>query len=146
MPEARAEEPGRILALDVGDRRIGVALSDPTGLLATPLTTISRGRSDTQTVLGLAAEHDVTEIIVGLPLTLAGRRGEQAERVADFAEALSDRADVPVRHVDERYSSVQAERLLSQSGVSPSRNRPRVDAVAAAVILQSYLDSRRDAV
>ena len=135
----------RVLSLDVGEKRIGVALSDPSGLLATPLTTVrSRGESsDVQAVLRLADEHEVGEIIVGLPLSLSGRRGEQAQRVAQFTEALAQLTTLSVRSVDERYSSVEAERLLRESGTQPSRNKARVDAAAAAVILQSYLDSKR---
>ena len=135
----------RVLALDVGDKRIGVALSDPSGLLATPLTTIKRDEhtSDIEEVLRLAGEHDAGEVIVGMPISLSGRMGAQAELTARFAAALADRASIPVNSVDERYSSVQAERLLRESGVKPSKNRARVDAAAAAVILQSYLDSRR---
>lgn len=135
----------RILALDVGQKRIGVALSDPGGLLATPLTALRRRgeSSDVKAVLGLADEHGVGEIIVGLPLSLSGHRGAQAQRVAQFTEALAKLAAVPVRSVDERYSSVEAERLLRESGVQPSRNKAQVDAAAAAVILQSHLDSKR---
>ena len=135
----------RILALDVGQKRIGVALSDPGGLLATPLTTLRRRgeSSDVKAVLGLADEHGVGEIIVGLPLSLSGHRGAQAQLVDQFTEALAKLAAVPVRSVDERYSSVEAERLLRESGVQPSRNKAQVDAAAAAVILQSHLDSKR---
>ena len=135
----------RVLALDVGDRRIGVALSDPTGLLAMPLTTIKRtdGPSDVGEVLRLVAEHEVGEIVVGTPVSLSGRAGPQAARVAEFTSSLSRRTDIPVRSVDERFSSVLAERLLREFGVEPSRNKARLDATAAAVILQSYLDARR---
>ena len=135
----------RFLSLDVGEKRIGVALSDPTGMLATPLTTIRRtGEApDVDEVLRLADEHEVGEIIVGMPLSLSGHKGPQAHRVARFEAALAQRAAVPVTSVDERYSSVQAEGLLRASGVQPSRDKARVDAAAAAVILQSYLDARR---
>ena len=135
----------RVLALDFGERRIGVALSDPTRMLASPLTTLSRGRvdSDVAEVLRLAAENDVGEIVVGMPISLSGRRGPQAERVARFADALRRAADIPVLSADERYSTVQAERALRESGVEPSRERERVDAAAAAIVLQSYLDAKR---
>ena len=135
----------RVLALDFGERRIGVALSDPTRMLASPLTTLSRGRdgSDVAEVLRLAAENDVGEIVIGMPVSLSGRRGPQADRVTRFAEALRRATDIPVLSADERYSTVQAERSLRESGVEPSRERSRVDAAAAAVILQSYLDSKR---
>ena len=135
----------RILALDVGEKRIGVALSDPTGLLATPLTTIERkGQdSDIDAALRLATEHEVGEIVVGLPLSMSGRRGPQAGRVDAFVRALAERTDIPLKSVDERLSSVQAERMLRESGVEPSKNKSRIDSAAAAVVLQSYLDSRR---
>ena len=135
----------RVLALDIGQKRIGVALSDPEQILATPLTTIEReGQSaDIDTVLRLATENGVGEIIVGLPISLSGDLGPQGQLVSKFTEDLSTIASVPVASVDERYSSVQAERLLKASGVKPSRNRAAVDAAAAAVILQSYLDARR---
>ena len=135
----------RVLALDVGDKRIGVALSDPTGLLAFPLTTLERGSDDSAIaeIVRLASEHEVSDIVVGIPRTLSGRIGPQARRTADFASSLAEQTDAPVKTVDERLSSVQAERLLKESGVKPSRDKARVDAAAAAVILQSYLDSKR---
>ena len=135
----------RVLALDVGEKRIGVALSDPTGLLATPLTTIERkGQdSDIDEALRLATEHEVSEIVVGLPLSMSGRRGPQAGRVDAFVRALAGRTDIPLKSVDERLSSVQAERMLRESGVEPSKNKARIDSAAAAIILQSYLDSMR---
>ena len=94
-------------------------------MLASPLTTLSRGRdgSDVAEVLRLAAENDVGEIVVGMPISLSGRRGPQADRVARFADALRRAADIPVLSADERYSTVQAERALRESGVEPSRER-----------------------
>ena len=135
----------RVIALDVGDRRIGIALSDPTGLLASPVSTITRKGHDMDVdeVLALAAQNDVAEIIVGMPVSLSGRKGAQAARTTAFAEGLRRQTDLPVVFVDERYSTVQAERSLRELGVQPSRDRARVDAAAAAVILQSYLDSKR---
>ncbi len=135
----------RVLALDVGERRIGVALSDPLGLLARPLTTITRTneQDDIEAVLRLAQEHGAEEILVGLPISLSGRRGPQARLTAQFIRALSARTDLPVKSRDERLSSVEAERLLRESGIEPSRQKALLDAAAAAVVLQSYLDSRR---
>ena len=132
------------MALDVGERRIGVALSDPTGLIASVLTTVTRTSEaeDIKTVLRLAAENGVGEIVVGLPLSLSGGMGPQARLVSGFTETLSRKVSVEVKSLDERYSSVEAERLLREGGIQPSRDRARVDAVAAAVVLQSYLDSR----
>lgn len=133
----------RILALDVGEKRIGVALSDPSMLIATPLVTIMRkGESiDLDEVLKLANSHQVGEIIVGYPVSLSGHIGHQAQKVAAFISDLSARSTIPVKLIDERFSSVEAERLLRQSGIKPSRDKARVDAVAAAVLLQSHLDS-----
>ena len=137
----------RTLGIDFGEARIGLALSDPSGLLATPLTTIHRTReaADIDEVLRLAEKHDVEKIVVGLPLELSGRRGPQAGRVLAFARALTGRTEIPVITVDERYSTVEAERLLREAGHKPSKSRARVDAMAATVVLQSYLDSRRAA-
>ena len=136
----------RILALDIGDRRIGVALSDPLGILATPLTTIERATPDTEAaideILVLAEQHEAAEILVGIPYLMSGRIGAQARITLDFAQSLSQRTHIPVTQTDERLSSVQADRLLAQSGASPTRDRGRTDAAAAAVILQAYLDTR----
>ena len=135
----------RVLALDIGDKRIGVAVSDPVGLIATPLTTITR-RGDLdgiEQVLRLADEQEAGQIIAGIPLSLSGKSGPQADRVAAFVQKLTDATTLPIKTVDERYSTVEAERLLREIGVKPSRDRARVDAAAAAVILQSYLDSVR---
>ena len=135
----------RILALDVGDRRIGVALSDPLGMLASPLTTIERVTPDTaaaiDAVLALADEHAAAEILIGIPYLMSGRIGAQARVTLNFAEALANRARIPITHIDERLSSVQADRMLAQSGAS-KRDKGRTDAAAAAVILQAYLDAK----
>ena len=135
----------RLLALDIGEKRIGVAVSDPVGLIATPLTTITRrgDRDDIDQVLRLAQDQEAGEIIAGMPFSLSGRLGPQAHKVAAFVKKLTGATALPIKTVDERYSSVEAERLLREIGVKPSRDRPRVDAAAAAVILQSYLDSVR---
>ena len=101
--------------------------------------------SDVDAVREIAAQRDAAEIVVGLPLTLSGKVGPQARRVQTFIRRLSERVEVPVTEFDERYSTVEAERLLRQSGVEPSRDRKRVDAAAAAVILQAYLERRRSA-
>ena len=134
-----------VLALDVGDRRIGVAASDPTGSLASPVTTIERTDevTDIEAVLELVSQHEAVEIVVGMPFTLSGEKGTQARKVEGFKRSLARQSSVPVTVIDERLSSVEAERLLRASGKKPSRHRALVDAAAAAVILQSYLDSRR---
>ena len=129
-----------ILGLDVGEKRIGVALAD--GLLAIPLTVIDRAgeEADLERVLALAEEHGVKRIVVGLPRSLDGSIGRQAERVLSFSSALSESTDVPVDTWDERLSTVSAERLLLDAGVKREKRRARRDAMAAAIILQSYLD------
>jgi putative Holliday junction resolvase len=136
----------KIMALDVGDRRIGVALSDPLGILASPLTTIERASADTDAAideaLALAEENEAAEILVGIPYLMSGRIGAQARITLDFAQALAERSHIPVTHTDERLSSVQAERMLSQSRTSSPRDKGLTDTAAAAVILQAYLDAK----
>ena len=133
----------RILALDVGDRRIGVALSDPTGIIASPLTTLRREaeRKDQESIARLIEEHGAELVVVGLPLTLAGERGPQAERVVRFGDRLADALGVRVVYWDERHSTVDAERIVRSRARRRQAVRGAVDDVAAAVILQSYLDS-----
>ena len=136
----------RILALDVGDRRIGVALSDPLSILASPLTTIDRSTPETEAaidaVLALAEQHEAAEILVGIPYLMSGRIGAQARITLDFAQSLSERTNIPITHADERLSSVQADRMLTQSGAPSTGDKSRTDSAAAAVILQAYLDAR----
>ena len=136
----------RVLGLDVGDIRIGVALSDPTRTIATPLKTIIRKQEDSSVLLeisSVAKQYGAVEIVVGAPISLSGRYGKQAKKTALFIKSLAKQVTVPIVQVDERYSTIQAERLLRASGVEPSKDRARLDAAAAAVILQSYLDSNR---
>jgi putative Holliday junction resolvase len=129
----------RVLALDVGERRIGVAVSDPTGLLATPHGVIHR-RSKAQdfaAVARMVAELGAERVVVGLPLSLNGDVGPQARRVMRYAQALAQALSVPVELYDERYSTVTADELLAEGG--RKRRRTPIDAAAAAVILQEYL-------
>ncbi len=134
----------RVLALDVGDRRIGLAISDPTGLLASPLGAVERGPSDIEEILQAATDNQADEIVVGLPLTLSGESREQAAKVRRFIRDLERRVDIPIKTVDERLSTVQAQRMLRDAGGRRrNRDRGRIDASAAAVILQAYLDSGR---
>ena len=134
----------RILSLDVGDRRIGAALSDPLGIAATPLPAIDRAAAPDAigAALELAREHEVSRIAVGLPLTLSGEIGPQAAKVQAFVRDLASRTALPVITLDERYSTQEAERLLRAGGRrARSRNKGAVDSAAAAVILQAYLDA-----
>lgn len=137
-----SESSGRVMALDVGERRVGVAVSDPTGTLATPHTVVQRRSKaeDFAAVAELVAELDIELVVVGLPLTLDGEMGPQARRVTRYAQALAETLDVPVEFYDERYSTVTADELLIKSG---RKCRVPIDAAAAAVILQDYLESQR---
>ncbi len=133
---------GRSLGLDVGERRVGVALSDEEGWLAAPLEVIVRRERerDFQRLAELARRHSVARVVVGLPRTLAGEIGPQARRVQRWAGRLQQHLAVPVVYWDERYSTAEAMRRLAET--SP-RRRPPLDAAAAAVILQDYLDAER---
>nr|HID12730.1 Holliday junction resolvase RuvX [Anaerolineae bacterium] len=136
----------RILGLDVGERRVGIAVSDPTGTVARPLQTLARGsrEEDFAVIAALVAEHDVRLIVVGRPLSLDGAEGPQARRVTRYAEALAASLPVQVISWDERFTTVTAEEILRRSRKKKRRARTKgeVDAIAAAVILQSYLDSQ----
>ena len=137
----------RILALDIGERRIGVAVSDPSGTLATSVSVIKRRsrREDFAAVAELVRRYGVEKVIVGLPRSMDGTIGPQARRVERYAAALAKALDVPVVLWDERLSTVSAERLMREAGLGEEERRARVDAVAAAVILQDYLDAQQDA-
>ena len=130
----------RALGLDVGDARIGLALSDPTGMLASPFGFVERGASDIEEIVALAADNGVVEIVVGLPLSMSGDSGTQAGKVRAFIRDLRSQTDLPIKTVDERLSTVQAQGMLNQSGRRRRRGRGHLDAAAAAVILQAYLD------
>jgi putative holliday junction resolvase len=132
------------LGLDPGDARVGVARSDPSGFLATPLETVRRGAGDLMRIAALAAEAEVVEIVVGLPRSLSGGEGPAAEKVRDFADRLAARvAPVPVRLVDERLSTVSAEAMLRDRGKKGQQRRAVVDMAAAVMILQHALDTER---
>lgn len=132
------------LAIDVGSVRIGVARCDSEGRLASPLTMVPRGRGDLDTIAGLAATGNVIEIIVGLPVGLSGSEGRAAAGARTFAAALARRvAPVPVRLVDERFTTVIAHGALRQSGSDARDRRPKVDSAAAALLLQGALDMER---
>ena len=129
----------RTLGLDVGDKRIGVALSDPQGILASPLTIIScRNEAvDIEAITDIINQHQVTRVIVGLPRSMNGSLGKQAEKVKAFAQSLRGQIEIPVEFRDERLSSVSARRLMRDAKQKRVRHD---DAIAAALILQSYLD------
>ena len=135
----------RVLGLDVGDVRIGVALSDPLGLTAQRLTVIERTAlaQDVAAVESLVEQHGVQAVVVGLPLTMRGERGPQAQKVAAFSAALRRRLAVPVELVDERLTTVQGERALREIGTRGRKRKTVIDQVAAQLILQQFLDTER---
>jgi putative Holliday junction resolvase len=133
----------RILGLDVGDKRIGVAISDREEILASPLTIITRENEEKAIadIIKLLDQHDVERIVVGLPYSLDGSIGIQANKVMDFVKRLSQDTGANVEVWDERLSSVAVERLLRESGSKKARKKAPQDDAAAAFILQGYLDS-----
>ena len=135
----------RLLGLDVGDRRIGVALSDPLGLTAQRLTVLERRdlAADLSAIDALVAEHQVERIVVGLPLTLQGSEGPQAKKVTLLVEALRRKLAVPIELIDERLTTVQGERVLRETGASRSTRKGLIDQLAAQLILQQFLDMHR---
>jgi putative Holliday junction resolvase len=150
MPDPR--ERGVRLGVDVGSVRVGVAMSDPDGILATPVSTVARtsqedpaaGDSDVEAVAALVVEHAVVGVVVGLPRSLSGDEGPAAARARQYAAVVAARiAPVWVRLVDERLTSVDAHRTLRESGVAGRRQRAVVDQAAAVLILQTALDTER---
>jgi putative Holliday junction resolvase len=137
-----------VLGIDFGERRIGIALSDPSRIIAQPFDTLSRKagkRPPTTAILALATEHDVSAFVVGLPLSLDGSETDWTAEVRAFGDALARRSVLPVEYVDERMTSVAAERAVRSIGL-PRRERgrkERIDAAAAALILQVFLDRDR---
>jgi len=131
------------VGVDVGSVRVGVAASDPSGLIATPVRTLRRGRGDLDALVALVTERGAVEVLVGLPITLAGRHGDAAEAAELYAGALAARTPVPVRLVDERLSTVGAARDLRASGVGSREGRSVIDQAAAVIILQGALDAER---
>ncbi|MGQ9682741.1 MAG: Holliday junction resolvase RuvX [Anaerolineae bacterium] len=136
----------RLLALDIGERRVGVAVSDPLGLWARPLTVIARRsrEQDYRAIAALVQEHAVDRVLVGHPLELDGTSGPQARRVERYAAGLAQYLSVPITLWDERLSTAEAERMLHDAGESSRQYRDRLDAVAAAVILDSYLKAAEE--
>jgi putative Holliday junction resolvase len=132
----------RILAMVVGDSRIGVAMSDPELIIASPLTVIARDEDDSaiEALIRLIDQYDVGKVVVGLPYSLDGSIGRQANKVKDFVDKLSQRINTGIDLWDERLSTVAAERLLGEAGNKKAK-RSRRDDAAAAYILQGYLDS-----
>jgi len=134
----------RILAVDYGKKRVGLALSDPTGTLATGLPTLVRRPKEPlpDAIRRLVEQHEVSRVLVGLPLDSDGASGESAREVERFAAALRERLSIPVTLVDERFSTVRAYGLLRERGVRAKAGKAEVDRVAAALLLQDWLDAQ----
>lgn len=132
------------LGIDPGDARIGVARSDPTGLLATPVETVRRGRGDVARIARIAREDEAVEVVVGLPRSLSGGEGPAARKVRAFAATLATAlSPVPVRLADERLTTVSAEAMLRDRGKKGAKRRAVIDQAAAVLILQHALDAER---
>ena len=135
----------KILGLDYGEARIGVAVSDVFGILATPLDTISEKSREKQLakVAAVAAEQGAERLVFGLPMRMDGSRGHRADYTEEFAKELSTRTGLPYDMWDERLSSAEAHRLLEEGGVSGKKRKTKVDKIAAVIILQGYLDAHK---
>jgi putative holliday junction resolvase len=148
MAEVAKQTPreGRVLALDFGKKRIGLAVSDELGLTAQGLETLQRTRvrDDLDALARLVQDYGVSLILVGLPLHMSGDESRQAEYTREFSERLRRRAGVAVRFWDERWTSRQAERVLKESGIGIEKRAAAVDRLSAVILLESYLDSLHD--
>jgi len=146
MPPNPPYPPGvpRVMGIDLGKKRIGLALSDPLGLTAQPLLVMPRlgTAADLERLTALAREHQVQEIVIGLPRHMDGHVGPEAEEALDWAEELRLRLGVPVSTLDERLTTTQAERVLLAADLSRRRRRQVIDKLAAVLILQTFLDRR----
>jgi len=136
-------DPGRFLGLDVGGKRIGVAVSDEMGLIASPVAMVPMGPRAGAEIRAHATRLGVVRLVVGLPVGMSGREGPQAAEVRSFVEEIRPTVDLPVEYWDERLTTSIAEKSLIAGGSRRDKRKQQVDAVAAAVILQGYLDSKR---
>jgi len=135
-----------IIGIDYGEKRIGVAKSDPLGLLAHGITTIEWDRDiekPINQIQQIVIQHNVEKVILGLPLNMDDTEGEKAIKVRDFADVLKKRINIPVEFYDERLSTVEAHDIIHMQGKKTGKNKKRIDMVAACVILQSYLDNMK---
>ena len=142
--QARSPSHGRVLGLDVGSRRIGIAVSDPLGITAQGLETLQRTnkRQDFEYLRRVIDQYEVREIVVGLPLRMSGAEGTQAEKMRAFAEELAKRFHLPVHLWDERLTSAEANRFLRETELSIEKRGKAVDRMAAVLILQGWMEQR----
>ena len=131
---------GRILGIDHGDVRIGIAMSDETAFLASPLTTVQNGKGAADEIAALVREHAVETIVIGLPLNMDGSAGSATEKTRKFAAKLAEKTDVPIEEIDERLTTVTAHHNLREAGLDGKKRKSVVDMAAAQIILQDWLD------
>ncbi len=133
---------GRLLGIDYGQKRVGIAISDPSQFIASTLTTIVYEDNAVlmREVKKILDHHDIAGVVIGRPVNMDGTIGEMAEKAAEIAKQIEEQTHLPVLLWDERWSSASAKKLLLETGKSPSKNKKRIDQIAAAYILQSYLD------
>ncbi len=143
MQEDQTNKTGRVAGIDYGTVRIGIALSDPDRVFSSPYETYVRKSSlrDDEYFKRLVAEERVTRFVLGLPLHLSGDLGDKAEEVLRFGRRLEKLTNIPVDYVDERYTSVEAERLLREAGLTDKKRKERRDKIAAQILLSAYLES-----
>ena len=139
----------RTLGIDFGEKRIGLAISDPLGILATPIETLDSSEMDLviPKLAGTISDHTVTKIVVGIPWTLSGKSGPQTKKTFEFISLISDTFEIPIKQIDERFTSLQAEkklRLVDKRSRKKQKKIPKglIDSVSAAIILQTYLDTK----
>ena len=134
----------RILALDLGEKNIGLAISDKLGLIAQGLPTLRHQTKDEDisAIADILKVHHITEVVVGIPVNLDGSLGKKAQEVAVFLEDLKKKITLPIKVWDERFTSVQAEKVLLEAGLSRKKRKRKIDQLAARLILQNYLDAK----
>ena len=141
MTDTTFPETGRLMGVDAGERRVGVAVTDELRMIASPVATILRGKSEITQLRELAKRFGISGIVAGLPKGMSGREGQQADDVRAYAGSLAESLGLPLRFWDERLTTAMAERSLIEAGRSRSQRKDVVDAVAAALMLQSFIDS-----
>ncbi len=130
------------MGLDIGERRVGVAVTDELRMIASPVATVPRGTNEVARLRDLITRYDIEGIVAGLPRGMSGREGPQARDAREFAESIASSLDLPLQYWDERLTTAQAERSLIEAGRTRNQRKDRIDAVAAALMLQNFIDSR----
>jgi putative holliday junction resolvase len=131
-----------VMALDVGEKTVGVAMSDPLGMIASPRETLRRDGSELDRLVRLVTGEDIGEVVVGLPISLNGTLGPSAERAQEFVKALEQRLTVPITTFDERLTTAEAEKMLIATDTRRAKRRQVIDQIAATLILQGFLRTR----